>query len=387
MKSRTYIDVHILQSVPPSCINRDDTGSPKTATYGGVRRARVSSQAWKRATRKAFEDLLGEQDLGIRTKRVVEMVAHRLTSMDVAPVDAPVLAEAVVKAAGLKLKKAKNSDRKDSKYLVLVSWQQAGALAELANNVLESAGGDVNAAAKELGVGTDKKAAKRVLAQKNSVDLALFGRMVADDTDLNVDASCQVAHALSVHAADTEFDYFTAVDDLKEREDDFDEVADAGAGMIGTVEFTSATLYRYASINVEALAANLGDVAMTERGIAAFIRGFALSMPTGKINTFANNTVPDGVLIRIRDDQPISLVGAFERPVTSDGGYALPAAEALRDWADSTAEAFGAPALAGWVVGVGEVGEALGSVGERSTFASLPEAVASAAVARLADPA
>lgn len=386
MTNRTYIDVHILQTVPPSCVNRDDTGSPKSAVYGGVRRARVSSQAWKRATRKAFGDLLDERDLGIRTKRVVEMVAQRLEDSGVATEAADSLAAAVVTAAGLKLAKARKGEQLDTEFLVLVSWQQAGALAELARGVLEQVGGDVALAEKEIGSGS-KKEAKRLLGQGNSVDLALFGRMVANDTDLNVDASCQVAHALSVHAADTEFDYFTAVDDLKGAGDDSEEPADAGAGMIGTVEFTSATMYRYASINAGALAANLGDREMTQRAITAFLRGFVLSMPTGKVNTFANHTVPEAVMVTLRGDQPISLVGAFERPVVSDGGFVLPAARALRTWAEGTAAAYGTEPERSWVVGIGEVGEVLDGLGESSSFASLPQAVASAALDRLPDPA
>lgn len=236
-----------------------------------------------------------------------------------------------------------------------------------------------------MGEADSKRAAKKVLGQGNSVDLALFGRMVANDTDLNVDASCQVAHAISVHAADPEFDYFTAVDDLKGGDDDPDGAGDSGAGMIGTVEFTSATLYRYASVNVNDLAASLGDDAMTRRAVEAFVSAFVRSMPTGKVNTFANYTLPEAVVISVRDDQPVSYVGAFENPVVADGGFVIPAATALRNWAVQTATSYGVDPVQTWVVGMGRSGEILGELGESTTFASLPAAVAAAAVGRVSE--
>lgn len=386
--TRTYLDFHILQSVPPSCINRDDTGSPKSALYGGVRRARVSSQSWKRATRRRFAEELDQSDLGVRTKRVVELVGERLSGLaDLDPDSVKELAVAAVGATGLKLTKARKSDRLETEFLVLVSSQQADALAGLAASALEQVEGDLNAAVKTLGSTESKREAKRVLGQGNSVDLALFGRMVANDTDLNVDATCQVAHALSVHAADSEFDYFTAVDDLKGVGDDPDSDRDSGAGMIGTVEFASATLYRYASINVDGLAASLGDRPMTQRGIEAFARAFVLSMPTGKVNTFANHTLPELVLVSLREDQPVSLVGAFEKAVQAadGGGYTTRAADALADWQHRTAEAYGVSPVTSWLVNVGPVTSQVEALGERVAFTDLPAAVAAAAVARLAE--
>jgi len=383
--ARTFIDVHLLQSVPPSCINRDDTGSPKTAVYGGVRRARVSSQAWKRATRTRFEDELDAADLGVRTKRVVELVAEQIERRrgDLDEATRVELARAVVAAAGLKLEKPRKGGIEESQFLVLVSRQQAATLADLALRCLDEA---TDLAAGVAAVSAEKRAAKEALKQGSSIDLALFGRMVANDTDLNVDASCQVAHALSVHAADPEFDYFTAVDDLQPTAED-GEAANAGAGMIGTIEFTSATLYRYATIDVEELAHSLGDDAPTaRRAIEAFLRAFTLSMPTGKVNTFANNTLPDGIVVAVRTDQPVSWVGAFEQPVVAgpQGGYLVPAAGALASWARSLDEAYGRPAARAWSVGVGPVADVLAQVGDRVGFADLPAAVAGVATEHLA---
>ena len=145
------------------------------------------------------------------------------------------------------------------------------------------------------------------------MDVALFGRMVADDPSLNFDAAAQVAHAISTHAMHNEYDYFTAVDDCAPEDN-------AGAGHLGTVEYNSSTLYRYATVDVSELASNLGE--RTPEAVCAFIRAFILSMPTGKKNTFANNVLPNAVYVTVRHDQPISLVGAFESPVkTRDSGY------------------------------------------------------------------
>lgn len=137
--------------------------------------------------------------------------------------------------------------------------------------------------------------------------------MVANLADLNVDAATQVAHALSTHAVDTEFDYFTAVDDENEK-------GETGAGMIGTVEFTSATLYRYATVGVHQLLDNLdhdGDAALD--GLRGFLTGFVTSMPSGHQNSFAHRTQPELVTFVVRDDQPVNLVSAFEDPVTGPG--------------------------------------------------------------------
>ena len=137
--------------------------------------------------------------------------------------------------------------------------------------------------------------------------------MVADNPDLNVDAACQVAHAISTHEVTPEFDYFTAVDDEKEE-------GTAGSAMIGSLEYNSSTLYRYANINLNELIHNIGSKLSVE-GIKLFIKNFILTMPTGKENTFANKTLPQYVLITLRDDTPVNLVSAFEEPVKSRDGY------------------------------------------------------------------
>ncbi len=356
-----FIDVHVLQTVPPSNLNRDDTGSPKTATYGGVRRARVSSQAWKRAARRDFAGLLDRSQLGTRTKRAAELLAKRIDERASEKVDSGKLAEAVLEKAGLKVKAARNAKVGDSpltEYLVFFSNSQLDRLADIA---LASVGGAI-----------DTRAAKDALKQDHSIDVALFGRMVANDADLNVDAACQVAHALSTHAVATEYDYYTAVDDENTAEE-------TGAGMIGTIEFDSATLYRYATVNVDMLAKNLGDAAATARATEAFVRSFVMSMPTGKQNTFANRTTPDGVVVMVREDHPVNLVGAFEDAVRAGSGDSTPGASgfvagscvALANYAQEVDGAFGNAPTQTWVTRAGERTRGLVKLGDEVSLDEL----------------
>lgn len=324
MKKRLYVDFHVLQTVPPSCINRDDTGSPKTAIYGGVTRARVSSQAWKHAMRQAFaeESLLDEEDVGKRTKKVTELVEKEIAAL--APEkDAAKLAKKTLDNAGIK------NDEKGTKALFFISQAQIKALAQLA--VEECA---------------DKKEYKKALSTAPSADIALFGRMVADDPSLNFDAAAQVAHSISTHAVQNEYDYFTAVDDCQVEDN-------AGAGHLGTVEYNSATLYRYATVNVMELERHLGAKKAAEV-VRSFGEAFIRSMPTGKQNTFANRTLPDAVYVTIREDQPVNLCGAFERAVRkSVEGYAEPSKSALQAYAQQLYQSFAEAPAKSFTVGTG----------------------------------
>lgn len=356
--SRTIIDVHVLQTVPPSNLNRDDTGSPKTAVYGGVRRARVSSQAWKRAIRLAFADLLDPAQLGERTKRVGESLATRIKVLkpDLPDEDASALAAEIFAASGLaKAKKQGEAKDVESGYLLFLSRRQ---LDNLAAAALE---------ASSTGTAFDKARFKALADTDHSVDIAMFGRMVADMTDINVDAACQVSHAISVHGVDNEFDYFTAVDDRKA------DAAETGAGMIGTIEFNSSTLYRYATVDVDALHHTLGDPAATRAAVEAFLTAFVRSMPTGKQNTFAHRTLPDAVLVRVRDTQPINLVGAFETPIgeTHAAGRIAQAAAALAKHTIAVESAYGERPIASWVTQVGEQTAVLTDLGKTVSFGEL----------------
>lgn len=306
MRKNVFIDLHVLETVPPSCVNRDDTGSPKTAVYGGTVRARVSSQCWKHAVRESFKRMLPEGDVGLRTKHVYKLLTQAILARD-PQAKADKLAEEALKLAEISLKeekKAKEGEKKTDA-LFFISKGQIDELAKLAVN-------------KKL----EKKACQTALKTAPAVDIALFGRMVADDPSLNFDATAQVAHAISTHTIHNEYDYFTAVDDCAPEDN-------AGAGHLGTVEYNSATLYRYATIHVTELQQRyLGE--RTPEAVRAFIEAFIRSMPTGKINTFANNVLPNAVYVTIRCDQPANLVGAFEEPVQAgNGGYVKASVNAL----------------------------------------------------------
>ena len=294
MNNRLFIDFHVLQTVPPSCVNRDDTGSPKTAVYGGTTRARVSSQAWKRAIRMMFLDMHSGTEISYRTKRISELLEDEILKLK-PDADAQKLVIEILKNVGINYKEKDNIT--DS--LVFVSRAQVYALAKLAVD----------------GVKVDAKSKvnpyKEALMSEPSVDIVLFGRMLANDPSLNYDAAVQVAHSISTHTIHNEFDYFTAVDDRKPEDSN-------GAGHLGTVEFNSSTLYRYATINVMEL--NNALKKDTPHTVRCFAEAFIRSMPTGKQNTFANRTLPDLVYITIRRDQPVNLAGAFECPVKADGG-------------------------------------------------------------------
>ena len=178
------------------------------------------------------------------------------------------------------------------------------------------------------------------------MDMALFGRMVADDPSLNYDAAAQVAHSISTHAVQNEYDYFTAVDDCQVEDN-------AGAGHLGTVEYNSSTLYRYATVNVMELAGQLG-AAQTAETVRAFGEAFLFSMPTGKQNTFANRTLPDAVYVTLREDQPVNLCGAFERAVPrSAQGYAAPSKAALAQYAQQMYSSFAEAPAQSFTVGSG----------------------------------
>lgn len=314
--SRTFIDVHILQTVPPANLNRDDQGNPKEAFFGGVRRSRVSSQAWKRAARTHFAERIAPQDLAVRTRRVSAALAERIT-------DGTALDAATgTRLAGALLDQLKISAGKkegDTAYLFFYGRRQLDAVAGL-----------VRERAAELSALDDAGLAEEIkslpvreqFSSGHTLDVALFGRMVADIPALNVDAATQVAHALSTHAVELEFDYFTAVDDEQKDEE-------TGAGMIGTIGFNSATLYRYATVGLHQLRHNLADDEAAVGAVGEFVTSFARSIPSGYVNSFAHRTLPSLVAVVVRSDQPVNLVSAFEEPVSVSAGIGAASARNL----------------------------------------------------------
>lgn len=338
-----FVELHIIQNFAPSCLNRDDTGAPKDAMFGGYRRSRISSQCLKRASRLAFSSLglLNKDELGIRTRNIVTLLVEKLKHKGI---DAPQKAiEQALAMAELKVKSKQEkgspvNDNDTSKkeailkteYLLFLSNNCIGELADVIQNhyeLLES-----GKSSREV-----KKAIDDCIGSASAVDVALFGRMLADRKELNVDAAAQVAHAISTHRVDRESDFFTAVDDWTE-----DDEADAG--MLGTVEFNSSCQYRYAVVNQDQLARNLGgDALLARKGLLAFLRAAIMAIPSGRQNTFAAHNLPAFIGVAIHNSQPISLANAFEQPVRADNKQSLTAASVARleTHASQLSQAFG----------------------------------------------
>ncbi len=372
--SRTVIDVHILQTVPPSCLNRDDTGAPKTALYGGARRARVSSQSWKRSTRRYFNEHLAESAQGVRTRKLPELFVERLTErLGARATDEKArILQLANQASGMlqgvkpeRLKKLAEADKPDIlEYALFISGSAIDAAVEQLVSAFE-------------GVDLDPEALRQAMGKGHSLDVALFGRMIADTPELNIDAACQVAHAISTHRVGAEFDFYTTVDDLAGDEE-------TGAAMMGYVEFNSATLYRYATVSLGRLADNLGEVEHVAEGVRMFVEGFAKSLPTGHQNTFAAMTLPDLVFVAMREDQPVSLVGAFESPIEGSTGYVAESGQRLAEHAQRVDDLYGISRVAGWASYLSTTGDLSGLLGSSVAFPELLGAMESAVTAHFA---
>lgn len=366
-----YFNFYALQNMPPNNVNRDDTGSPKMAPYGGVLRSRVSSQAQKRAMRIYFRDHFPQANLGVRTKQAVSLIAGRIAQKrpdlaDKADQYAVLALEATGVKTGKSTRKGSDEGSVTTSYLVFIADSELDGLADLAISWADAGATKADAAM--------KKEVRQVFHGIQAVDIALFGRMLADAPDLNTDASSQVAHALSVDAVSQDFDYFIAVDD-KASDDN------AGAGMIGTVPFTSSTLYRYADVNATALVEQLGSVEAAARAVSGFAEAFFKSMPTGKQNTFANRTLPEVCFVTVREDQPINLVDAFETPVcrTQDKSVTEQAAELLGTQEQRVDDAYDVKPVAAYNVTVGDPVSELDAVSEHVNFTALCDDLASKA--------
>lgn len=296
---KRFVQLHVLTEYPPSNPNRDDQGRPKQAIVGGTPRLRLSSQSIKRAIRTSayFEQGL-QGHLGTRTKHIREKIALHLIGQGVEAGPAGKTADEVAKVFGkLEKSKEKKADAPDAQLATTMAfvspdeWQFALELAD----------------ALSAGEKLDEKALKKRVLRKadGAVDMAMFGRMLADSADLNRDAAVQVAHAITTHTALAEDDWFTAVDDLKHEDQ-------SGSGHLGETGFGSGVFYLYACINTDLLAQNLaGDTELAKRGVEAFVRAICTATPTGKQNSFAHHPRAAYVRVERGDAQPRDLSGAF----------------------------------------------------------------------------
>lgn len=311
---KIFIEIHALQNFAPSNLNRDDTGAPKDAFFGGTRRARVSSQCLKRAIREYFK-VQNKEWVSDRTKRVVEALQERLSDAlkdhkDFSAENLLKAIEAAVTSLGGK-KTIKVDKEKKTDVLLFLSPKEIDSLAQA---IQDSYADLLKAKPAEQVVKKLNDAIDGENRSRLSVDVALFGRMLAVMPDKNQYAACQVAHAISTHTVEREFDFYTAVDDRKPEDT-------TGADMMGTIEFNSACFYRYAVVDWEKLVANLqGDMKLAEQGLQAFLDGFVIAEPTGKQNSFAAHNPPEFISISVRrNTAPRNLANAFEMPIYAKG--------------------------------------------------------------------
>lgn len=319
---KTLIEIHAMQNFAPSNLNRDDSGAPKDAWFGGTRRARISSQCLKRAVREYFgkkqeAGIFTPEELGTRTKRIFQAIAESLKGKRDG-------SEAVAKAKiALSYVKLKAVEGEKTQYLLFLGQREIAALAAVINKywdqivpAKEEAAGEKKKKAggkKDISGGAPKEVREQVEAAFNggkAVDVALFGRMLADMPEKNQNAACQVAHAISTHSVEREFDFYTAVDDLKPEDS-------SGADMMGTVEFNSACFYRYAVVDWSQLLKNLqDDKELSIKALKTFLEGFVVAEPTGKQNSFAAHNPPEFVAVSVRRNAaPRNLANAFENAV------------------------------------------------------------------------
>lgn len=315
-----FIEVHILQSFAPSNLNRDDTGNPKDTDFGGVRRARISSQCIKRSIRlhPAFAEAT-EVDPAIRTRWMTRLLVPALVKAGKTEEQSQAVAYAFA------TQYCKMDKDHTSVLLYLSATEIDSAIKALLDqwdtiqiDLKDNKSPTLDALAKEL--------FKQNKNHTSAPDIALFGRMLAEKPELNLDAACQVAHAISTHRVNMEMDFFTAVDDLTRSDE-------AGAGMMGVIPFNSACFYRYARLDWDLLLKNLnGDKHLAAQTVMGFLKATVLSVPTGKQTGFAAQNPPDFVLGVVRQDgQSWSLTNAFEVPVrpAREGGIMAASISAL----------------------------------------------------------
>lgn len=370
-----FLDIHAIQNVPPCNINRDDTGTPKTAIYGGYLRSRVSSQAWKHAMRAEFARHVDPAWLGYRTKRAVSLVSQRIAELDPALADeADDLAVAVLGLANVTVQAPKRAgSEKEEPVTPSLAFIAASEVDGLARVAVDAAAGGEDLAKEKKPSSEARKAAHEAFRGRQALDIALFGRMLTKAPDLTSDASAQVAHAISVDRVTQEYDYFTAVDDCAKE-------GSTGAAMVDTTGFNSSTLYRYATLDVDSLASQLGDAESAAEGTRAFVDAFVRSMPTGKQNAFANRTLPSAVLVAVRGDQPVNGVSAFESPVCSREGISIAsqAEDRLARRLNEFADAYGAAPEHAWWMAVDGGCDSLEAFGTQVTLPQMLDAVSDA---------
>jgi len=299
----TRIEFHILQSFPVTCLNRDDVGAPKTAVVGGVPRARVSSQCWKRQVRMAMPTV-GVQ-LGIRTKQAARLFAQACQDLGAEP--------SLAETCGKKL-----ADLIVDDTLLFISKTEVRAFAEYARE-------------KEFDSSTFKERELSRVSRRainpavDALDIALFGRMVAKAADMNIEAAASFAHAISTHRVSNEVEFFTALDDLAD---------EPGSAHMGSLEFNSATYYRYISLDLGQLSQTLGEEADLKTPVEAFVKALFVAVPHARQATQSGASPWEFARVLVRNGQRLQV--PFETPVQARGnnGYLQASVDALKGYID-----------------------------------------------------
>lgn len=328
------IELHILQSFPVSCLNRDDVGAPKSAVFGGVNRARISSQCLKRAIRETAKELAPGVFMGDRSRLIIEPLAKAVEAKGVDVERARTLARDAADELSSVDKKREKEGKLQVSTLTFLSPME---IEELGNALAVAAQNEDKPKSLSKLI---SKAVKSVQL-KDAADIAVFGRMVASDHSLTVEGAGMFSHALSVNRVDADIDFFAAVDDLQSRDD-------SGAGMTGILEFNSACYYRYAALNLDMLfdADHLGALATAERKVIvdAFIRAALTAVPNARKNSMNANTLPSFVRGILREKgHPLQFINAFEKPLRPVSGRSLSetARDAMLEHHDSLTKTWG----------------------------------------------
>jgi CRISPR system Cascade subunit CasC len=299
--TNTRIEFHILQSFPVTCLNRDDVGAPKTAIVGGVTRARVSSQCWKRQVRLAMPEF--GIKLAFRTKKAESLFVRACLQAGAN--------EEAAQACGKKI-----ADQLIDDTLLFISEIEAKAFAEYAR---EQKFDESKLKDKDLA----KVAKKAINPAVDALDIALFGRMVAKAADMNVEAAASFAHAISTHKVSNEVEFFTALDDLQ---------TEPGSAHMGSLEFNSATYYRYVSLDLGQLAQVLGEDDL-KKAIAAFTQALYVAVPNARQTTQSGASPWEFARVMVRKGQRLQM--PFETAVKAkDGGFLQPSIDALKAYLD-----------------------------------------------------
>ena len=331
------IELHVLQSFPVTCLNRDDLGAPKTAWFGGCQRARVSSQSWKRAIRTLAREKTPNLFAGQRTRFLVRALEKAYIEKELPKAIAQKLAAVTADSLG----KLDNLEKGNVKTLLFFSPQE---LENVVNAVLETEYnapvqliiGDGDKTAKKKKEDAEKslkkmidKAVKAMKSKvKDNADIAVFGRMVADDHSLMIEGAGLFSHALSTHSVSNEIDFFSAVDDNN-------TVGDEGAGHIGTLEYNSACYYRYVGLNLDLLhdedhLAHFSDEEK-KKVLSSFLYAALMAVPSARKNSMFGFNPPACVLGLRRNGQPLSLINAFETPIRSASGYIQKSSKLMKE--------------------------------------------------------